>query len=123
MATDHRLLHRRQLAGRREPLDRDDMRTVHLEHELDARVDHLVAQPAILTTPDEDRTGAAVPLLAHDLRPGGALILAQKPRHRLKRPRPADAVRDAVDMEEDEVAHGWWAIVRFVGSKVSGLRY
>jgi hypothetical protein len=105
VAAHHRVLHRRQLAARREAFNGDDVRAVHLEDELDARIDRLVLKAAILAAADEHRTRAAIALFTDDFRAGGALIFAEEPRERLERARTADAVRDAVDMDEDVVAH------------------
>jgi hypothetical protein len=81
------------------------MRAVELEQELDAGVDGPVAQAAVLTPPDQDGARAAVPFFADDLRPGGALVIAQEARNGLERHVTADAVRNAVDVDQERVAH------------------
>jgi len=81
------------------------MRAIQLKEKLDAGVDRAIAQRAVLMTADQHRTRAAVAFLAHDLRSRGALVVAKEARERLKRARVADAVRNAVDVEQEMVAH------------------
>ena len=107
VALDHRLLHGTRRRTRvAEAFDRDDVRAIELEHELDARIDRPINQPvdgagvfcdwwlchvAMLSSrkrvptplaatqpPDEDAARAAIPLAAHDLRAHQALHAAEE---------------------------------------------
>jgi hypothetical protein len=98
------------------------VRAVELEEELDAGVDRPVVEDRrsrlsgqaglpVLHASHEHRARAAIAFFTDDLRAGGALVVAEEARERLERMRRADAMRDAVDVDEEEVAHRWALIV------------
>ena len=89
------------------PFDRDDVRAVELEHELDARIDWPINQPASVGGGPADEHGAraAIALAANDLRARQARTRAQIVRQRQKRVAATHFVAPAVHVDQHMVEH------------------
>ena len=102
VAFDHRLLHRMQGAvGLLQVFDREQRLAVERGGELDAGVDRLQRQLAILERADDDRAGAAVAFGAAFLGAGAVQILAQMLQDGAGRRHVADLVELALIIETD----------------------
>jgi hypothetical protein len=114
MMIDHRLLDRTWFRFAPETFDRDDVRAVELEEELDAGVDRSIYQPTSVGghSADEHGAGAAITFAADDLRASEAACAAKEVGQRREGIAPAYLVAATVHPKEHVIEHAVHAVRR-----------